>query len=270
MRLLERAALWFLLLAAPAATLVAVVLSLRDGDEAPVPRPEPSPTIVARTPLDVCRTLLELPSSPGERVFAPIYIQRREANGIAIVATAAVDPAALDVAAETIERMFANNDLEVPLAEAGAYVIVLADGQTPLDTAEFACLGDEGLGLADVCGVADTAGFPFVTVHELDLLGDRAGPCRGLNVLYHELGHLVQDWALADADHFEARLLYSDAIRAGLYRGEYASRNFREYFAEGTQAFFASTDVLGTRNRDWLRSYDPALYELLVRVYGEE
>lgn len=221
-------------------------------------------------PLDVCRELLELPSSPGERAFAEVYTQRREANGIAIVATAEVDPAALDVARETIERMFASNDLEVPLAQAGAYVIVLAQGQTPLDTPEFACLRDEALGLAGVCGVADAAGFPFVTVHELDLLGDRAGPCQGLNILYHELGHLVQDWALADADHFEARLLYSDAIRAGLYRQEYAGRNFREYFAEGTQAFFASTDVLGTRNREWLRAYDPALYELLSRVYGEE
>ncbi|MEI2659871.1 MAG: hypothetical protein V9G11_07975 [Bifidobacterium adolescentis] len=45
-------------------------------------------------------------------------------------------------------------------------------------------------------GVAHRAHYPVVTVNELDLLGSRSGPCAGLNILYHELGHLVQGWTL--------------------------------------------------------------------------
>jgi len=273
-RLLRQPTFWPLAAALLTAFAVAAAVVVT---RPPIERPAflggatPTPTAAARAPGDVCTRLLR-PPEPGEpRAFHREYTQITEAEGIAVIGPAEVDPRAFDVAAETIRRVFANNDLETELAEAGAYVIVVPRGKTVLDLPEFRCLRDDDAAfLEDVCGVADSAGdYPVATVEERDLLGERSGPCRGLNILYHELGHLVDSWALAPADHLQVRYLYADAMRAGLYRGEYAATNSDEYFAEGTQAFFASADPEGLRDRAWLRVYDPALYEFLSRIYGE-
>jgi hypothetical protein len=106
------------------------------------------------------------------------------------------------------------------------------------------------------------------TVNELDLLGDKRGPCAGLNVLYHEVGHLVQGWAVPPADYFDIRQFYQDALNAGKYRGQYAATNANEYFAEATQAYFLQADEGGRRDRAWLKDYDPAIFELLDQVYN--
>lgn len=257
----------------------AAILVLRAADQSGPSAPSLAATSAAETPADavraagdVCQGYARLPD-PGEpRRFSPEYTQLTEANGIAIVAGPTVDARAVEAARSTVERFFAGNpSLAEELAADGAYVIVAASGRGILDLPEFRCLDDAGARdfFDHVCGVADRADYPVVTVNEDDLLGRRSGPCGGLNILYHELGHLVMGWVLPPADYFEVRQLYQDAISAGKYRGEYASTNANEYFAEGTQAFFLHTDLAGRRNRDWLRRYDPALYELLARTYGE-
>ena len=123
-------------------------------------------------------------------------------------------------------------------------------------------------GVPHACGIADRADYPVVTVSELDLLGEITGPCAGLNILFHELGHLVQNWSLAPADYFEVRYLYQQALDAGLYAGDYAATNANEYWAEATQAYFLHSDLNGNRDRAWLESYDPALYEIVDRAYS--
>lgn len=220
--------------------------------------------------VSVCQTVFARREA-GEQQFDPSYTQVRSVLGISIVAGPAVSSKALDEAEATIERMFLNNDLEGPLEEAQAYVIVAEPRQEILDLPEFACLEREfGAQFFErVCGVADRAAFPVVTVNALDLLGDPAGPCGGVNILYHELGHMVETWAMSPPDFFDARLLHHDALAAGLYEGEYAATNFREYWAEGTQAFFLHSDADGEQDREWLKGYDPALYDLLTTVFGE-
>ncbi len=254
------------------------ILVLRAAGDAPpsVPAPtapsgEPTPAEAVRAAGDVCQGYARLPDPGQPRRFSPEYTTITEASGIAIVAGPDVSPRAVDEARRTVERFFAANDLAPGLAAEGAYVIVAASGQGVLDLPEFRCLDDaEARDFFDhVCGVADRADYPVVTVNEDDLLGRRTGPCGGLNILYHELGHLVMGWVLPPADYFDVRQLYQDAISAGKYRGEYAATNANEYFAEGTQAYFLHTDLAGRRNREWLRQYDPALFELLARTYGE-
>lgn len=220
---------------------------------------------------NVCQGILHRPDPGAPRIFAPEYTQRREANGIVIVANASVDSRALDEAALTVSRIFQDNDLEEPLAAEGAYVVVAAAKQGVLDLPEFKCLDDASSQefFSHVCGVADRADYPVVTVNELDLLGKRSGPCAGLNILYHELGHLVQGWTFGPADYIDVRLFYQDALSAGKYRRDYANTNPDEYFAEATQAYFLSSDAEGKHNRDWLKSYDPQIYELVSRVYGD-
>ena len=220
----------------------------------------------------VCQGIFTRPEPGSERVFLPEYTQVREVLGIAIVARAGVPEAALDEAEATVLRVFLNNDLEVPLAEAGAYIVVAEADQEILDITEFSCLEEQFSNrfFEHVCGVADRADYPVVSVNALDLLGDSTGPCGGVNILFHELGHMVQSWSMAPADYFDARLLHHDAISAGLYEGQYAATNFREYWAEGTQAFFLHVGRSGHRDREWLESYDPALFGLMASVYGEE
>ncbi len=219
----------------------------------------------------VCQGLLRRPDPSEPRVFAPDYTKRVDAAGLAIVANADVSDEALEIARETVERVFQNNDLDVPLAEEGAYVIVASRDQGVLDLPEFRCLESSRSPeyFSHVCGVADRADYPVVTVNELDLLGDRSGPCGGLNILFHELGHLVQGWTLPQADYYEIRQLFQDAKNAGKYEGDYAATNANEYFAEATQSYFLDSDPRRSRGRAWLEQYDPAICDLLFRVYGD-
>ena len=218
----------------------------------------------------VCQGYLNRPDPSAERVFADEYVTRVEVGGIYIVANANVSQEAVDAAIATVERVFENNELEQVLVDEGAYVIIADGTQGVLDLPEFRCLDsdDNEDFFTHVCGVADRADYPVVTVNERDLTGDRRGPCRGLNILFHELGHLVQGWTLEPADYFDIRQLYQDALDDGKYRGDYASTNFAEYFAEGTQAYFLHVEPGGGKDREWLERYDPALFELLDRVFG--
>jgi hypothetical protein len=74
---------------------------------------------------------------------------------------------------------------------------------------------------------------------------------------------------LPHADYIDVRQFFQDAKNEGKYRGEYAATNANEYFAEATQAYFLSADPAGKRDRDWLREYDPQIFELLDRTYRD-
>ncbi len=261
------------------AVLAVVVLVIRESGAGPAPGAADTPA-AAESPSSlprlapegsVCQGLLRRPDPSQPRTFAPEYTKRVDAAGLAIVGNSGVSDEAIEVARQTVERVFRDNDLELPLAEEGAYVIVAAPGQGVLELPEFRCLGSAASQeyFSHVCGVADRADYPVVTVNELDLLGDRSGPCDGLNILYHELGHLVQGWALPPADYFDVRQYYQDALNRGLYAGQYAATNAFEYFADATQAYFLDADPRGGRGRVWLEHYDPAMYELVARTYGD-
>ena len=231
---------------------------------------EPGDPPAARQPGSVCQSFAERPE-PGEApVFALEYTQQRTVLGLTIVGNKDVDTRAFAIAEETIERMFAENDLVGPLVEAGAYVVIADARQDIADLPEFRCL-DEATAArySSACAVADLADYPLATVSELDLLGSRRGPCRGLNILFHELGHLVHAWSTPLADYYDARLLYQDAVESEVYgRDAYALTNFHEYFAEGTQSYFLAVRANGARDRAWLQENDPELFAILEALYS--
>lgn len=232
----------------------------------------PAPDPVYKPGASVCQGVLHRPSVKSERTFPAIYTKRVQANGLTIVGVSEVDDAAMEAARKTVERIFLNNNLEDRLAEEGAYIIVADANQGVLDLPEFACLsGQTSIDFNHVCGVADRADYPVATVNELDLLGDRSGPCGGLNILFHEVGHLVQGWTLGPADYFDVKRFFQESINNGIYkRGvDYATTNPNEYFAESTQAYFLSMDLRGRRDRAWLKAHDPDMFALLANVYGE-
>jgi len=240
--------------------------------EVPAQEDDTARTAPRATPAsNVCQGTLNRPDPNGPRTFDPEYTQIVETNGITIVANSNVDPRAVDEAKKTVQRVFENNDLEDVLSAEGAYVIVADREQGVLDLPEFRCLDSSRNQdfFSHVCGVADRADYPVVTVNELDLLGNRRGPCAGLNILYHELGHMVQGWALPPADYFDVRQFYQDALFAGKYKGEYASTNANEYFAEATQSYFLYGEPDGSKDREWLEEYDPQIFDVLERTFGD-
>jgi hypothetical protein len=273
---------WIVMLPVVALALVggaaAVALMAQDVEPAPAsgpPTPGPTETPAATRPQlepegTVCQGILHVPEPGRTREFPDEYTQVREVLGFAVVAGPDVPPEALDVAAQTLEAVFADPELRAPLVEKGAYVAIAAPGERPQDLPEFKCLEEElGQTFGHLCGIADRADYPIIAVSASDLLGDENGPCRGLNILYHEIGHFVHGWVISPADYIDTRLFYQRAIDEDRYRGDsYALTSPGEYFAEGTQAYFWENDR-DPRNRMWLRMNDPDLYELLQGVYGE-
>lgn len=259
---------------------VGAVLIVRDAGGQPAAghlaaKDEPTPVAATASPAlkaagSVCQDVMRRPDPGQARVYPAEYTKQREALGIAILGSDRVDDRALEAAVKTIERFFKSNGLAELLAAQGAYVVVAERGRALDELPEFSCL-DAGARseVHRACGIADRADYPVVAVDELDMLGSSRGPCRGLDILYHELGHLVQGWTLPPADYFDVRIYYQAALDAGKYRDAYAATNVNEYFAEATQSYFLYSEPGGEHDRAWLKRYDPDMYGLLARLYGD-
>ena len=117
-------------------------------------------------------------------------------------------------------------------------------------------------------------GGVYTTGAEENILGYAHTCYYGEHILVHEWAHGIMHAAkTADPALFAGiQAAYKDAMAAGKYHGHYAETNANEYWAEGTQWWFWSNFEWidrGTRLQtpDDLRAYDPALFELLGRVY---
>ena len=95
--------------------------------------------------------------------------------------------------------------------------------------------------------------------------------------LVHELGHAqhLEHWPEERADIYDT---WQTAKRAGLYQTvreedqgshnpNYAAQNHLEYFAELTATYFAGNSYF-PRDRATLRTYDPAGYALIEKLWG--
>ncbi len=95
-------------------------------------------------------------------------------------------------------------------------------------------------------------------------------------VILHELAHGYHDQFLS-FDHPEVIAAFDKAKVAGtyenvlLYTGKkvkhYGLSNHKEYFAEGTEAYFYRNDFYPFVRAE-LKEHDPALHELLVKIWG--
>jgi dipeptidyl-peptidase-4 len=105
--------------------------------------------------------------------------------------------------------------------------------------------------------------------------------CRRMpNFVLHELAHAYHDRALG-FEHPEVIAAFKKARQQGLYERverrdakglvrlarAYAMTNAKEYFAEGTEAFFSRNDFQPC-TRDELKRHDPALHDLLAKLWG--
>ena len=96
------------------------------------------------------------------------------------------------------------------------------------------------------------------------------------SVMLHELAHAYHDQVLG-FDHPDVIAAYKQALQSGTYdsvlgiRGKqvrhYALTNEKEYFAECTEAFFATNDFYPFVRAE-LQQFDPKIYQTLVKVWG--
>ncbi|MEM1296724.1 MAG: metallopeptidase [Verrucomicrobiota bacterium] len=96
-------------------------------------------------------------------------------------------------------------------------------------------------------------------------------------VVLHELAHAYHDQILG-FDEARIKAAYEAAKKAGKYRNvllyngrrvlHYGMTNPKEYFAEGTEAYFNRNDFYPFVRAE-LKEHDPGFHEVLVEIWGD-
>ena len=217
------------------------------------------------------------------------YSQRSNANGLPVVASSNVDPYAVKEAVFLVNQMLANRpDVLAAMIKSGARLCILSHNEFTTDLPEFAHLaeekspGGEGIAAKDYWdararGTGGSETDPFCSCGEENLLGYPGDPYSTESILIHEFAHAIHLRGLSNVDPtFDVRLrsAYDRAMKAGFWKGKYASVNHHEYFAEGVQSWFDNNrsddhdhNHVDTRNE--LVEYDSGLAAMCREVFGE-
>lgn len=216
----------------------------------------------------------------------PFYKKYLDAGGISIVSSEHVSDEALIRAQRMITVMLSKRpDVKRVMVESGCKVMIIGRNEEVCDLPEYAHICDtpeniaywnkraRGFGGAP----EDALSASFGEENVLCLEGDRY---KGESILVHEFAHLIHTVGIVGLDpDFDSELeaLRQHAIEKGRWKNTYAITNKEEYFAEGVQSFFNCNRYSETPNgvhnaistREKLKTYDPEMYELLLRYFSE-
>ncbi len=225
----------------------------------------------------------------GKDGVPAFYTQRAHAKGFPIVASAKVNPYALKEAAFLVDQMLAHRpDIREAMVKSGARLCIIAWNEFTTDQPEFTRLGKgmmpgyPGVAAKDYWdararGLGGSERDPFCSCGEENLLGYAGDPYSTENIFIHEFAHNIHLRGLANVDPtFDTRLkaTYAAAMKAGLWKGKYASVNHHEYFAEGVQSWFDDNrendhDHNHVNTRAELLAYDAGLAAMCREVFGD-
>ena len=217
------------------------------------------------------------------------YTQSVSANGFPIVASAKVNPYALKEAAYLVNMMLAKRpEVRTAMIKSGARLCIMAYNEFTTDMPEFARLSEEkvpgfkGLSAKDYWdararGQGGSETDPYCSIGEENLLRYRGDPFDKECILIHEMAHNIHLRGMVNVDPtFDTRLkaAYDAAMKAGLWKGKYASVNHHEYFAVGVASWYGHNrfndfDHNHVHLRSQLIEYDPGLAELCREVFGD-
>ena len=245
------------------------------------------PTDDSAGPISSTCTVAAPPAYYGNAPFEldlTFYTQSCEIAGVPIVASANVDPAALQVTAEIVATMM------TPLSQTerdgmrsiALRVGVIGENEVTTDMPEYADLNDVFPGTdwdGATRGLGATPARPLTSSGEENLLCLAGDPYFAENILIHEFSHTVHEYGVVAGDPtFQGRLdaAYDAAMNAGLWSKTYGATNSTEYWAEGVQSYFevngSASPADGIHNdvdtRAELQSYDAALYALVDEVFA--
>lgn len=127
-------------------------------------------------------------------------------------------------------------------------------------------------------GLGATPTAPAVSCGEENVLNFKGDPYSTENILIHEFSHAMHEMGLNTVDPtFDRRLkeAYQAAIKDGLWKDTYASRNRHEYWAEIVQSWFTCNRVNDSEHGQvnspqQVREHDPRGAALLVEIFGDE
>ena len=207
----------------------------------------------------------------------PFYQRYRDANGIPVLASAAVADAAVASACPVVVRMLsARDDVRQTMIGQQMRVAVIARDEVTTDLPDYRNLYTIFPNEEDwdaLRGVGATIMIPLSSAGEENVLCQADDPNRGENMLVHTFAIAVRLGLQATDSTFAARLQAArDAASvAGLWQGTLAARDPMQYFAEGVEDWFdTSPDVSppnGVHNeintREELQAYDPNLAALV-------
>ncbi len=217
----------------------------------------------------------------------PFYTLRASAGGFPIVASAKVSPYAVREAVYLVDMMLAKRpDVRTAMIASGARLCILAHNEFTTDQPEFAHMelvkGFETVSAKDYWdararGLGGSETDPFCSCAEENLLAYEGDPYDTENILIHEFAHNIHLRGMTNVDPtFDKRLKasFDAAMKAGLWKGAYASSNHHEYWAEGVQSWFDNNRENDTQHnhvntRAELIAYDPQLAALCRKVFGD-
>jgi len=227
---------------------------------------------------------------PGANDGIPaFYTQIERLCGFPIVASEKVSPYALREAAFIGDKMLAKRpDVLEAMILSGARLCIMAHDEFTTDLPEFKRMVDDpqpgfeafsGKDFWDARarGLGGSSTDPFCTCAEENVLGYPGDPYEAENILIHEFAHNIHLRGVNNVDEtFDGRLkeTYAAAMKAGLWKGKYASVNHHEYFAEGVQSWFDDNrendhDHNHVNTRVELIEYDPGLASMCREVFGD-
>ena len=223
------------------------------------------------------------PSPPPDFVrkgynLDPFYQQWIDVDGLPVVASAKVNPYALQEAAWLIRQMIGHRkDILRELAKNNVRFVVMAHNEMTTQIPEHSDLKPDFFWDVRARGLGSTPSRPAVSCGEENLLNFRGDPYETENILIHEFSHAIHLMGLNTIDPtFDKRLAeaFDAAVKKGLWKNTYAITNRAEYWAEGTQSWFNTNRVNDFQHndvdtREKLKVYDPTLAALLTEIYGD-
>lgn len=240
--------------------------------------------VVSRVPVQTFR------HDPAAKDGVPsFYSQVVHASGYPICGSAKVSPYALKEAAYLADLMLAKRpDVREAMIASGSRLCILAHDEFTTDQPEWKWLstvpvpGFESIPIKDyrdarARGMGGSATDPFCSCAEENLLAYEGDPYSTECIFIHEFAHNIHLRGLANVDaSFDHRVksAFDAAMKAGLWKGKYASVNHHEYFAEGVQSWFDNNwendhDHNHVNTRSELLDYDPGLAALCREVFGD-
>jgi hypothetical protein len=269
-------------------------------------RPDPgTPPAVAAPPGEVSSYAAAMVRPPPAALaLDPFYTKHADAFGIPVVGSVQVDDAAVLMARDIVNFMLAKRpDVRDNLISRGSRVMIIAAEEQQTDLPEYRNMrkpakddprltprerenydGAKGIGRMTDQEYwnrrARGMGGVRTSCAEENLLGFVPTPERryryyGEHICVHEFSHGIMS-ALRQVDPAlmkDLQAAYANAKATGLFKGHYGENTIAEYWAEGTQWWFWSNYSWRTADGreiwspDDLQAYDPALFEILSRVY---
>ncbi len=211
--------------------------------------------------------------------LAPFYKKYTDAKGFPILSSDKVSDAALLEAADVVNHMLdGRDDIRQAIIKNKVRLAVMSPDEQTTDVPEHSDLTPKAYWDRRARGLGATHARPAVSCGEENLLNLKGDHYDKEDILVHEFGHVIHEMGMNSIDPaFDGKLKasYDHAMDKGTWKNTYAATNYKEYWAEGVQAYFdcAAPPQPGNHNdintREKLEKSDPELFGLIDGVFKQ-